>query len=149
MQLKSKESLIQNILVQADKLFRQLLPTVPKELLTLDVSLSQLKIMLLLFIHGPMRMSIIAAALEVTLPTTTSLMDRLAEKNYILRENQTSDRRVVVCQISEKGQNAIESIWESGRTRSRELLEKMDENKLEMFVEVLESMMKSAERGKI
>ena len=111
MQLTSTENLVQTILTLADKLFRQLLPTVPKDLLTLDVSLSQLKIILLLFIHGPMRMSAIASSLEVTLPTTTSLIDRLVDKDYILRENQTDDRRVVVCRLSDKGQNAIEGIW--------------------------------------
>ena len=145
MQLKTKANLVQTVLTLSDKLFRQLLPTVPKDLLTLDVSLSQLKIMLLLFIQGPMRMGAISSAMEVTLPTTTSLVNRLLEKDYVLRENQSQDRRIVTCRLSPRGQKAIERIWESGRLRSKELLEEMDTEKLEMFVEVLESMMKSAE----
>lgn len=138
-----KQELIESILTLADNLFRQLLPTVPKELLTLDISMSQLKIMLLLYINGPMRMTDIALSLDVTLPTSTSLIDRLAEKGYIERENKSDDRRVVLCRLSEDGQKAINGIWESGRIRSREILEKMDIDDLNIFVKVLEAMMKS------
>ena len=139
-----KEELIQRILTLADNLFRQLLPTVPKELLTLDISMSQLKVMLLLFINGPLNMSNIAASLDVTLPTASSLIDRLVEKDYIERENISDDRRVVLCRLSENGQKAINGIWDSGRVRSREILEKMDLANLEMFFSVLSAMMKSA-----
>jgi DNA-binding MarR family transcriptional regulator len=144
MALARKENLVEDILILADKLFRQLLPTVPRELLTLDVTMAQLKIMIMLFINGPARMSDIAAGLEVTLPTATSLADRLVEKNYVMRENLADDRRVVLCRLSEAGQKAIGGIWESGRIRSKELLEEMDTTKLLMLEEILDAMLKSA-----
>lgn len=139
-----REDMVEDILTLADRLFRQLLPTVPKDLLTLDVTMPQLKIMLILFVHGPLRMSAIASELDVTMPTSTSLIDRLVEKGFVLRENQAEDRRVVLCRLTEAGQKAIGRIWESSRIRSRELLEEMDTAKLQMFVELLEDMMKSA-----
>ena len=142
---KRKDELIDNILMLADNLFRQLLPTVPKELLTLDITMSQLKIILLLFVNGTLHVGAIASYLDVTLPTSTSLLDRLADKGYIIRENDPDDRRVVLCRLSEKGQKAVNQIWESGRVRSQEILRKMDSTNLEMFVKVLKSMMKSAE----
>jgi DNA-binding MarR family transcriptional regulator len=141
---ETKEKLVEDILSLADQLFRQLLPTVPKDLLTLDATMPQLKIMLILYLNGPARMSDIASALDVTLPTATSLVDKLVEKNFVTRENQTNDRRVVVCHLSEAGQKAIGGIWESSRLRSKQLLEEMDDTKLQMFVEVLEDMLKSA-----
>lgn len=140
----TKEKLVEDILSLADQLFRQLLPTVPKDLLTLDATMPQLKIMLILYLNGPARMSDIASALDVTLPTATSLVDKLVEKNFVTRENQKNDRRVVVCHLSEAGQKAIGGIWESSRLRSQQLLEEMDDTKLQMFVEVLEDMLKSA-----
>jgi DNA-binding MarR family transcriptional regulator len=142
-----KEELIQSVLMVADTLFRRLLPAVPKELLTLEVSMSQLKVMLLLFINGPMNMSAIAFSLDVTLPTASSLIDRLSEKGYIERENISDDRRVVLCRLSDEGQKAIDRIWDSGRARSREILEKMDIANLEMFSRVLSAMIESAKEG--
>ncbi|MBP1707036.1 MAG: Winged helix DNA-binding domain [Chloroflexi bacterium] len=82
--------------------------------------------------------------MDITLPTTTSLVDRLVEKHYVIREDLADDRRVVLCRLSEAGQKAIGHIWESGRIRSQELLEAMDTARLEMFVEILEAMLESA-----
>ena len=143
----NKESLVENILTLADTLFRQLLPTVPKNLLTLDITMPQTKIMLILYVHGPRRMSDIAFELDVTLPTATSLIERLVEKNYVLRETQPDDRRVVLCRLSEAGQKAIGSIWQSARNRSKELLEAMDVSKLELFADALQAMREAALAG--
>jgi MarR family transcriptional regulator, organic hydroperoxide resistance regulator len=142
-----KDKLVEEVLSLADRLFRQLFPTVPKDLLTMDVTMPQIKIMFILYIHGPSRMSDLASELDVTLPTATNLVDRLVDKNYVSRENQTADRRVVLCRLTEAGQKAIGRIWESSRLRSQALLEEMDSSKLEMFIEVLEDMLKSAEAG--
>jgi DNA-binding MarR family transcriptional regulator len=138
------DHLVDSILGLADRLFRQLLPTVPEELLTIDATLPQMKIMLMLYFHGPLRMTAIAAELDVTLPTATNLVDRLVEKDFIYRDTQADDRRVVMCILSEKGQKAIASIWESAAVRCRILLRSMDIEKLQSFVNVLEDMLKSA-----
>ncbi len=137
----TKEGLIDELLSLADRLFRQLFPTVPRNLLTIDLTMPQMKIMLMLYLLGPIRMSDIAASLDVTLPTSTSLVERLVEKNFVVRESQADDRRVVLCRLSEQGQKAIDGIWASTRTRSKELLEAMDVSKIRMFVEVLEAML--------
>jgi DNA-binding MarR family transcriptional regulator len=146
MALVTKNQLVEDILALADQLFRQLLPTVPKELLTIDVTMPQLKIMLILYIHGPTRMSDIAGGLDVTFPTATILVDKLVGKDFVTRESQKNDRRVVVCRLSENGQKAVGRIWESSRLRSQELLEALDTTKLRMFVEILEDMLKSADK---
>jgi DNA-binding MarR family transcriptional regulator len=137
----NREALIGELLSLADRLFRHLFPTVPKNLLNLDVTMPQMKIMLILYIHGATRMTDIAAGLEVTLPTSTSLVDRLVDKNYVVRENQPDDRRVVLCRLSEAGQKAVDGIWASFHDNSKQLLESLDTSKLQMFVEVLEAMM--------
>jgi DNA-binding MarR family transcriptional regulator len=143
--LKEKERLVEGILQLADKLFRKLFPTVPDELLSMDITLPQFKIMLLLFFHGSLRMSDIAAQLDVTLPTATSLVDRLVERDYVLRESQLNDRRVVLCHLSEKGRKSINRIWETASARSRELLGSLDENRLKMLGDVLETMLENAD----
>jgi DNA-binding MarR family transcriptional regulator len=142
--LSGKEILIEEILVLADKLFRQLFPTVPKDLLTLDVTMPQTKIMLILYINGPSRMGDIANALDVTLPTATSLVERLVEKNYVLRETYPNDRRVVLCCLSDSGQEAISRIWKLARKRSKELLDSIDTHKLRLLTEALQAMYEAA-----
>lgn len=140
-----KQKLVTEILSLAEDLFRKLLPTVPKDLLILDITMPQFKIMLILYIQDCVRMSDIAAELDVTLPTATSFVDNLVKKNYVVREINPSDRRVVLCRLSEEGQKAISHIWESGRIRSEALLKHMDIKKLKMFALALDSMMQSTD----
>jgi DNA-binding MarR family transcriptional regulator len=139
-----KQQIVEAILKLADVLFRELLPSVPKELLDIDVTMPQMKIMLILFMRGPQRMSALAADLGITLATTTGLVDRLVERDFIIRENSLDDRRVVLCRLSENGQKAIGRIWKSARNRSAQLLEAMEISKLDMFREALEAMLNSS-----
>ena len=140
-----KKELVEVILNTADKLFRKLFPSIPEDLLTMDVTMPQMKIMLILYLHGSTRMSDIASGLEVTLPTATSLVDKLVEKQYVVRQNQVDDRRVVLCHLSETGEKTFIRIWDSAKGRSRQLLELLDTNKLKMFNEVMETMLESSE----
>ena len=142
----NREEIIEGILKLADRLFRTLLPAVPRELLQIDVTMSQMKIILILYIIGPMRMSDLASDLQVTLATATGLVDRLVEKDIVLRESQADDRRVVLCHLSESGQKMVNGIWESTRKNTRVLLQNLDTDKLEMFTVVLETMLQSADR---
>jgi DNA-binding MarR family transcriptional regulator len=142
----NRQEMVEGILKFSDNLFRVLLPTVPRELLVLDFTMSQLKIMFLLFLNGPMRMSDLASDLGVTLATATGLADRLVEKDMVTRESQPDDRRVVLCRLSESGQKSISGIWESAKSRMREIIQSMDSADLQTLYGVLESMLAQAER---
>jgi len=139
-----KDHLVDGILSLADQLFRLLLPTVPRDLLSLEITMPQLKILLILFVTGPRRMSDLAAELDVTLPTATSMVDRLVEKGFVARETQPSDRRVVLCHLAAAGEGAVSRIWHAARQRSRLLLQTMDRANLEMFATALQSMLDTA-----
>lgn len=132
---------IDEILKLAEQVFRELLPTVPRELLELDITMPQLKTMLLLFLNGPMRMSDLAADLGVTLATATGLVDRMVERGIVVRDSLPEDRRVVLCRLSETGQKMVSRIWESSRKRSREILEYLDTAALQMLSEALTAML--------
>jgi DNA-binding MarR family transcriptional regulator len=143
---QSQQEMVEGILKFADNIFRVLLPTVPRELLVLDFTMSQLKMMFLLFFNGPMRMSDLASDLGVTLATATGLADRLVERDMVARESQPDDRRVVLCRLSGAGHKGISRIWESASGRMRGILQSMDAKKLQTLYGVLESMLASAEQ---
>jgi DNA-binding MarR family transcriptional regulator len=142
----NRQEMIEGILKYATNIFRVLLPTVPKELLILDLTMSQLKMLFLLYMNGPIRMTDLAADLGVTLATATGLADRLVERDMVTRESQPDDRRVVLCRLSESGEKTIRSIWESSGNRMRGLLQATDTDKLQTLYEILESVFATAER---
>ncbi len=140
-----QEELIERILQLGEKAFRELIPILPKEWLQLDLTMSQLKVVLLLFMTGSVRMSNIASALGVSLATATGVVDRLVERDIVLRESQPEDRRVVLCRLSEKGQKMIGGLWQLARDRAKELLEMADPSQLQLITEALEALLKAGE----
>lgn len=142
----NKQEQIESLLRLAEQLFRQLLPRVPKEWLEMDVTMPQLKTMLLLFLNGPMRMSDLASDLGVTLATATGLVDRMVEKGIILRQDRPDDRRVVLIGLSTDGQAMVSKLWESSKNNSRELLESLDTTRLQVFGDILKAMLNTRGR---
>ena len=143
MKESEKKELIERILWLSDKTFHDLLPMVPTEWLQLDLTMPQLKVVLLLFLNGNSRMSEIASALDVSLATATGVVDRLVERKIVLRENHPDDRRVVICCLSEKGEEMIGGLWHLARERIRELLGMVEQTKLVLVIEVLEALLKA------
>ena len=140
-----KEEHIENILQLTDKTFRVLFPMLPKEWLHLDLTMSQLKVVLLLFISGPSRMSDIASALGVSLATATGVMDRLVERAVVLREGDPEDRRVVLCRLSSKGEKLISELWQLSRDRAGELMRALVPSQLLLITEALEALLQAGE----
>ncbi len=147
MSAPDKAEIVENILRLADRLFRKLLPTVPRELIEIDVTMPQLKILFILFINGATRMSALAADLGVTMATASGLADRLVERGMVARESEPADRRVVLCRLSEEGHKVVSRIWESARNNMRGLLADLEISELGKLTSVLETMLDMAERG--
>lgn len=140
-----KAELVENILQLGDKAFRELFPILPKQWLQLDLTMPQLKTVFLLFLSGPSRMSDIASALGVSLATATGVVDRLVEREVVLRDSDPADRRVVLCRLSDKGQKLMSSLWQLARDRARELLNVIDRPQLLLISEALEALLQAGE----
>ncbi|MFC1924074.1 MarR family winged helix-turn-helix transcriptional regulator [Chloroflexota bacterium] len=138
-----EKEIIEHILQLSDKAFHELIPMLPTAWLQLDLTMPQLKVVLLLFLNGPSRMTEIASALDVSLATASGVADRLAERKIVLRESLPDDRRVVLCRLSENGEKMIGGLWHLARERTRELLEMVEPTKLVLVVEVLEALLKA------
>lgn len=138
------EHVVDEILSLAEMLFRQLLPTVPKEVLSLDISMRQMKILFLLHMQGTMRMTDMASTLDISLPAASNLIDRLVERGHVLREGSTEDRRVVICRLSDIGALTVGNIWRSARARCQDLLRTMDADNLQQLAGSLHAMYRAA-----
>jgi len=140
---RKKAELVECVLQLTDRVFRELLPLIPKEVLQFDLTMPQLKVVLLIFMNGPMRMSDIARGLGMSLATATGVVERLVERDTVLRESQPQDRRVVLCSLTEKGQQLTDVLWQSARQRARELLMAMTPSRLRSLDEVLKALLEA------
>ena len=142
---QKKEDLIENILQLTDKVFRQLLPILPLEWIHLDLTMSQLKVFVLLFITGQSRMSDIASELGVSLATATGVADRLVERNLLIRNGDPDDRRVVLCQLSNDGEKLIRDLWQLTQKRAGALMSALDTPQLLLISKALQTLMHASE----
>ena len=141
----TKDELIESTLQLTDKAFRDLFPILPKEWLSLDLTMPQLKVVLLLFTNGPERMGTIASALGVSLATATGVVDRLVEKDMVTREGDPNDRRIVLILLSGKGEKLITGLWQLARGNTEALLKALDQRKLQLLNEALKALLEAGE----
>lgn len=147
-QESQKEELIESILQLSDKAFRELFPILPKQWLHLDLTMSQLKVVLLLFVSGPTRMSVIASELGVSMATASGVVERLVERGILLREGEAGDRRVVLCRLSDEGERLIGNLWQLSRDQVGELMRMIAPSKLLLIVEMLQALLQAGEAMK-
>lgn len=146
---KKKKELIERILQHADETFREWLPRMPKELLNLNLTMPQFKIVLLLSMEGSLRMSRIASQLGVSLATATGIVDRLVDHQLVIREAEPHDRRVVLCHLSNKGEEMVSGIWKVASDNIRELLLATDETQLELIENVILALRETVRTAKL
>lgn len=104
----------------------------------LDMTIPQIKTLVLLERVGPLRMGNIAIYLGRALSATTTVMDRLVEKGLVDRVSDPNDRRVVICKLTDSGELAIKRFWQIGRERLDLLADLLDEEQLGTVVKGLE-----------
>ncbi len=138
--MTEKDEVVERILQGISDIFRKVLPLAHKELLEMDLTAPQLKVVLLLYLYGSTRMSELAGSLGVTLATATGIMDRLVERGLVTRENLKDDRRVVMCRLSGHGMEMTDNLWKTSREKARQLLSAMELSRLKMIDEALGDM---------
>jgi len=144
----TKEELVESVLELGEKAFRDLFPILPKEWLSLDLTMPQLKVVLLLFLNGPERMGTIASALGVSLATATGVVDRLVEKDMVTREGDPNDRRIVLIRLSDQGEKLITGLWQLARGNAELLLKVLDQRKLQLLNEALHTLLEAGEAAR-
>ena len=137
---------IQAIQQKLEELEGAIAPIIPQDWLTTDITMPQLKVMLILWREGPARMSELASGLGVTLATATGVVDRLVEKTYIVREGLPGDRRVVICRLSDEGQEFMKALWMSGRMQIGRILGVMTPEQLEIVARGTEVFIEAAKK---
>lgn len=137
---------IQSLQEKLDELEFAITPIIPHDWLTTDLTMPQLKVMVILWREGPARMSELASGLAVTLATATGVVDRLVEKGYVVREGLPGDRRVVICRLSQEGQDFMKALWLSGRVQIGRILEVMTPEQLKVVAQGTEVFIEAAKK---
>ena len=124
-----------------------IVPILPDEWLSTDLTMPQLKVLLILWRAGATRMSDLATGLDVTMATATGVVDRLVEKGYVVREGLAGDRRVVISRLSPEGEEFMKKLRLSGRVSIGRILEAMTPEQLNVVAQGTEAFIQAARKA--
>ena len=112
----------------------------------LDMTIPQIRTLVLLRRMGPLRMGNISVLLGRALSATTTVVDRLVDKELVDRVSDPNDRRVVICELTESGQQAVERFWRVGSERLDLVLKELDVAQLETVVSAFQILRSISEK---
>ncbi len=144
---RNEESLVRHILETGTRIYGVLNPAIRLEMLSADITVAQLRTLLILHTDGPSNMSHIASVLNVALSTATGIVDNLVRKELVVREVDPNDRRQVICKLSPGGQELIGGLWRSGESQMERLLDGLKLEQLERAAEVADMLLENVSRN--
>lgn len=134
---ETREQLTEHFIELAEFLTRVLHVEALEEWRSIDMTIPQIKTMVLLQSVHRVRMGGIASYLGSTLSASTSIVDRLVDKGLVDRTSDPDDRRVVVCQLTEAGYDAINKFWQIEPDTIEPVVRQFDCDELKTVVEAL------------
>ncbi|MCP4727641.1 MAG: MarR family transcriptional regulator [bacterium] len=137
---EDKSILTNQFLDLTEELFHVLVPGLSLDVLSLDMTVAQMRVMFTLRSNGPCSMSTIASNSNIVPSTATGIVDNLVSKGLVIREDDKNDRRRVICKLSDDGKIMIDGIWAWGRSQIEKLLDRLTPEQLGNGCEVVTAL---------
>ena len=128
---ETRQQLTEHFIDLVEFLTRVLHVEALEEWRSIDMTIPQIKTMVLLQSVHRVRMGGIANYLGSTLSASTSIVDRLVDKGLVDRTSDPDDRRVVVCQLTESGYETINRFWQIESFTIDPIVQRLDSDQLE------------------
>jgi DNA-binding MarR family transcriptional regulator len=130
-----RERLIAECSHQFHRVFHAFWADASSAWLGLDLSITQLRNLIVLSLHGPQPVGGLAAALDVSEPSASQIVDRLFLRGLVRRDPDPSDRRRIVVSITEEGEQVLDSVRSSRSAAAERFLDELDDESLRALVQ--------------
>ena len=100
-----------------------------------SISLIHLNVLILLEGTGPLPMSRLAEALDISVASMTGVVDRMEVRGLVARRRDSEDRRVILVEPAEGGRRLFADIDARRRKGLGKLLEKLSDSDLKGLLE--------------
>lgn len=141
-----KATLINKIVDLERRLSRALSRYTPEPWLGLNLTVAQLKCLVVIANEGSTNSRKLAEALGVTPANITGIIDRLMEQGLVSRRENPEDRRMLLIELTERGDNLLRNLRERGMSYLSEALSCMALEDLKALAQGLSALAKVVER---
>lgn len=143
--MDGKEQLIARIAAAQRGLGRIFGAARANPLMSLDLTMRQLKVLLTLARQGDSSGHELTREMGVSLATVTGIVDRLAAKGLVSRREDPDDRRVRRLELTPKGRKVTAGIMDAGAAPYRRLLSRLDMDELRALDAIIHRLAELAE----
>ena len=123
--------------------FRQLLWQRASEL---DLTYAQSQVLFYVGDHGGCHMGEVAKAFGVTLPAVTHIIDRLEQKQFVVRGAHPADRRMYVLELTPQGRSLVQELHGMQMRGVEDVLARMAAEDRQRVIKGLEALVDAATR---
>jgi MarR family transcriptional regulator, organic hydroperoxide resistance regulator len=143
--MMDKPQLIDNIIGLQEKLSRLSLGCRMDNWMKLDLTIDQLKSLILIQYRGKITFKELAEALGMTRANITGIADRLIQNGLVTRRQNPSDRRFQYLMLTKKGRGILDNIKQMIVTEQTRVLSGLNMEDLAAMEKGLSAFVKSAE----
>jgi DNA-binding MarR family transcriptional regulator len=140
-----KAGLIREIVELQKQAGRNMRSHAPDALLSLNLTMAQLKCLAYINFEGVVNFKMLGAALGVTPPNLTGIVDRMVEQKLIIREENPDNRRMQMLKLTPRGEAIINELQESGNAHMKAILSIMNIDDLSALARGMHALVKAAE----
>ena len=97
------------------------------------LTMAQLKVLMLLRLHGQLGGNDLASHLQVSMPSVSGMVDRLVARGLVERREDPTDRGVRPIALSDRGEAMIAEHEAAGRQFNEEILDDLDVDELRIL----------------
>ena len=141
----ARKELIDRIAASMDRVSRLGRARIRDNLAGFDMTMPQIRTLYFLS-RGPQRMKDISDHLMRGMPSATSMIDRLVRKEYVERVPDPSDRRVVLCRITDPGRDMLDRFSRMGAVRFEAIAESLTDDELTKIAPALDLLVDAVAR---
>ncbi len=98
----------------------------------LDVTLSQLKVLMILSHNKEMAIGELAKVLKVSLPNMTGILNRLEQQGFLLRYKSDKDCRIVLIKLSDKAEERLVELKQAKKDSFKKIEDRLSDTEKEM-----------------
>lgn len=114
-----------------------------------NITHTQFFVLISIHSHGPCTMKILSQNMQVSMPTMSGIINRLAQADYIQRVVNPSDRRQVTVELTKEGQKFIAQFQTVVGARWQEVLKSLNQDEINLFYHVVTKLFAALQmRGK-
>lgn len=139
-QVQLENEIVQTYLALGDAIRVAILP----DWIVADLSMSQLKALMLLTYHGALTVSALARLLNMGNPAASILVQQLVDQKLVERSEDAKDRRRTLVELTPQGAQLIIGRHKQTETKLRQWLSQMGEDELTRVVDGLNTLAKAA-----